>query len=176
MKTNRFTHLITAALSLAAFSTAGCAEKEQNAAAPAPPAKDVPTTTVTTTAPGPAAGVQVTDTAGPDAASARWADIKDCTYDMRAPFFSGLKQLEARVDGQVSELTARRAAMKSTADTKDWDFAMKEMENARSALMSMGEDLSKASPETWAQQKDKVGLAWVRTQEAYGKVKSSMTS
>jgi hypothetical protein len=95
---------------------------------------------------------------------------------MRAQFFAGLKRLEAIVDDQMSSLTARRAAMKSTANTKDWDFAMKEMGDARSYLKSMGEELSKASPETWAQEKDKVGQAWVRTQEAYDEVKSSTTS
>jgi len=52
---------------------------------------------------------------------------------------------------------------------------MKEMGDARSALKSMGEELSKATPETWDQEKDKVGQAWVRTQEAYDKVKSSTT-
>jgi len=40
----------------------------------------------------------------------------------------------------------------------------------------MEEELHEASPETWAQQKDKVGEAWMRAQEAYGKVKSSTTS
>ena len=66
--------------------------------------------------------------------------------------------------------------MKTTTDTKGWDFAMKEMEDARSALHSIGTELSQATPETWNQEKDKVGQAWVRTQEAYDKVKSSTTS
>jgi hypothetical protein len=39
----------------------------------------------------------------------------------------------------------------------------------------MGEELSKASPETWSQEKDKVGQAWVRTQAAFDNVKSSTT-
>ena len=50
------------------------------------------------------------------------------------------------------------------------------MGNARTYLKSMEEELHEASPETWAQQKDKVGEAWMRAQEAYGKVKSSTTS
>lgn len=175
MRTNRFTNLITVAFGLAAFSTAGCTEKEKIAEAPLPPAKEVAATTVTTAGPGPTTTVQVAATASPDAASAQWSDIKDYTYDMRAQFFAGLNRLEAKVDDQISELTAKRAAMKSTTDTKDWDFAMKEMGDARSALKSMGEELSKATPETWDQEKDKVGQAWVRTQEAYDKVKSSTT-
>jgi hypothetical protein len=176
MKTNRCTNLIiiTAAFGLAAFSTAGCAEKEKIAEAPLPPAKEVATTTAAV--PGPTTTVQVAAIASPDAASAQWTDIKDYTYDMRAQFFAGFKRLEAMVDGQISELTAKRATMKGTTDTKDWDFAMKEMEEARSYLKSMGEELSKATPETWAQEQDKVGQAWVRTQDAYGKVKSSTTS
>jgi len=176
MRTNRFINLVTAAFGLAAFSTASCAETPQAAEAPSPPAKDVTTTTAITTVPGPAATVPVAVAPSPDVASARWSDIENCTYDMRAQFFAGLKRLEAIVDDQMSSLTARRAAMKSTANTKDWDFAMKEMGDARSYLKSMGEELHKSSPETWDQQKDKVGQAWVRTQEAYDKVKSSTTS
>jgi hypothetical protein len=66
--------------------------------------------------------------------------------------------------------------MDGTTETKDWDFAMKAMETARTFLMSAGEDLGKATEETWAQRRDKVGRAWVRTQEAYAKVKASTTS
>jgi hypothetical protein len=36
--------------------------------------------------------------------------------------------------------------------------------------------MAKASRETWDQQKDKVGLAWVRTQDAFAKVKASTTN
>jgi hypothetical protein len=172
MNTNRFAKFVAVAFGLAAFSTVGSAETTQTAGASAPLARDLATTTV----PGPNATVPAAAAAGPDVAFARWIDIKECTYDMRAQFFAGLSRLESRVDGQVKELTARRAAMNSTANTQDWDFAMKEMENARVLLRSTGEDLSKASPETWGQQKDKVGEAWVRTQEAYARVKSSTTS
>ncbi len=66
--------------------------------------------------------------------------------------------------------------MSGTTRTQEWDFAMKEMENSRSYFKSVGEELSKATPETWDQRKDKVGRAWVRAQEAYGKVKDSTTS
>ena len=172
MKTNRFTSLVTVAFSLAAFSTAGCTEKK-TAETTLPSVKDVATTAA---APEPVAAVPVTATTSPDISSAQWTDIKDYTYDQRAQLFPGLKRLEARVDGQISELTARRAAMTSTANTKDWDFAMKEMSDARSYLKSTGEELSAATRETWDQQKDKVGLAWVRTQTAYANVKASTTS
>jgi hypothetical protein len=109
-------------------------------------------------------------------ASAKWDDVKDCTYDARAQFFVGLQRLESKVDDQINELTAKRATMNSATDSKAWDFAMKEMEDARSYLKSVGQELRKASAETWSQQKNTVGSAWARTQEAYDKVKSSTTS
>lgn len=115
-------------------------------------------------------------TSSPNVPSNLWTDIKDYTYDQRAKFFPGLELMQNKVDAQVAELTARRAAMNSTVNTKDWDFAMKEMVDARAYLKSTGEVLEKATPETWQQEKEKVGQAWVRTQEAYAKVKSSTTS
>lgn len=175
MKTNHFIRHITAVLGLAAFSTANCAETPQSAA-PSPPAADAATTTATAAGPGPTATVPVAAAPSPNVASARWSDIENCTYDMRAQFFAGLSSLQARVDREIATLTAKRAAMKSTANTQGWDFAMKEMEDARSNLKSMGEELRKASPETWAQEKDKVGQAWARTQKAFDNVKTSTTS
>jgi hypothetical protein len=89
---------------------------------------------------------------------------------------AGLSRLESEVDSQIAALTAKRATMNGTTDTKDWDFAMKEMVNAQAYLKSSGAELSKATPETWSQAKDKVAQAWVRTQEAYTKVKASTTN
>lgn len=169
MKTNRISNLVTVALSLAAFSTACCTEKKETEAT-LPPAKDSAATVAVPAAVTPVAA------ASPDVSAARWADIKEYTYDQRAQLFPGLKRLEARVDAQINELTAKRAAMTSTANTKEWDFAMKEMGESRSFLKSSAEELTKASPETWDQLKDKVGLAWVRTQDAYANVKSSTTN
>ena len=172
MKSSRVTFLFTTAFALAAFSSAGCAEKQNTAEAPA--AKAVAKTPAPEAAP--VAPVVAPAEATPAVITTQWQDIKDCTFDTRGQFFAGLKQLEARLDVQLAGLADRRAAMPSTANTKDWDFAMKEMGNARSYFTAMGEEASKATPETWAQQKDKVGLAWVRTQEAYGKVISSTTT
>jgi len=109
------------------------------------------------------------------AESARWTEIKDISYDARESFFTGFKRLEARLDRQISELAARRAAMKSIDNTKDWDFATKELGNARSYLKGTGEVLAKATADTWAQEKEKVGLAWVRAQAAVAKVRGSTT-
>ena len=112
----------------------------------------------------------------PDVANAQWTDIKDVNYDSRAKFFAGLIWLNTKVDLQVDELNAQRAAMTSAANPKDWDFAMKEMVNAQAYLVATGKEMNAATSETWDQQKEKVGLAWTRTQEAYAKVKSSVTN
>ena len=172
MKTKHLTCLVTAALGLVAVPAAVCAE---GATKPIlAPTKAVITMRVTT--PGFATVAFLPTATSYDVTSANWSDIKDNTYDTRAQFFIGFKRLEAKVDAQISELTAKRAAMTSSTDTKDWDFAMKEMGDARSYLHSTGEELAKASPQTWDQLKEKVGQAWVRTQNAYSKVKASTTS
>jgi hypothetical protein len=156
MKIRQFSFLAVAAFSLAAFPAVSRGERSPTADASTSPADKT--------------------AVAPNITSVRWADIKDCSYDARASFFAGLKQLEARVDAQYTELTARRAAMTSTTDTKNWDFAMKEMGDARSFLKSVGDELGNATVETWNQQRDAVGQAWVRTQAAYDKVKSSTTN
>jgi hypothetical protein len=144
--------LLAAVLSLAAFAAVRGAE-------PAPVAT-------------PSAPVA----AAPDAASARWTDIKDTTFELRARFFTGFERLEARLDGQISELKAKRATMKGTTGTKEWDFAMKEMDNAHAYLSATGKELAQAGPDSWDQVKDRVGQAWVRAQDAYKNVKSSTTN
>jgi hypothetical protein len=176
VKTNRLIHLAAAAFALATFSSAGCAEKQKTDETSVPPAQDGATIAAAAAQSGRTNAIEPAATASPDVASARWSEIKDCAYGTRTVFFAGLARLEARVDDQIRELIAKRATMDGKTSTQDWDFAMKEMENARTNLKSMGEELNKASPETWEQQKDKVGQAWARTQEAYGKVKSSTTS
>ncbi len=172
MKTNLLAPLV-AAFSLVAFSTAGCAEKAKPAETVLPPVKAV----APAAAPTSLAAAPVAAPANPDVPPANWMDLKDFTYEQRVSFLAGLKGLETRVDGQISELVAKRAAMAaSNISTKDWDFAMKEMGNARTNLRSTSDEMAKASRETWDQQKDKVGLAWVRTQDAYAKVKASTTT
>jgi len=166
MKTTRFA-LLLSACSLLSFSTAGCAEKAKVTETTLPVIKPVAVATDTPDAPAADA---------PAAASARWSELKGFTYDQRDLFLAGLKGLEARVDAQITELTAKRAAMDANnTSTQAWDFAMKEMGNARTSLISTSGDMAKATRETWDQQKDKVGLAWVQTQDAYAKVLSSTT-
>jgi hypothetical protein len=84
--------------------------------------------------------------------------------------------LESHVAEQVKELNAKRSGMKASTDTKGWDLAMKEMMEAQAYLAAMVIELGKSTREFWDQNKDKVGRAWDRTQDAYGKVKASTTS
>ena len=64
-----------------------------------------------------------------------------------------------------------------TTDTKDWDFAMKEVDDSRSYLTSSMRELAKATtPETWSAAKDKVGEAWKRAQAAVDKMNATVTS
>jgi len=153
MKTNRSTYLLTATLGLAVLATAGCTDK-------ATTATGVPGATV-------ASSTAISDT---------WAEVKDCTYDMRAQFVAGVARMETKVNDQVSVLTTKRAGMTNATDTKAWDFAMKEMSDAQSSLKSCGAELGQATSDNWNQAKDKVSQAWVRTQDAYTKVKASTTT
>lgn len=174
MKTNPLL-LVTAALSFTLVGTAGCAKKESiTVSSPAtlqPAAMPVPTAT-----PPAAQPAAATATDNSDVTVAQWSDIKDDTYDQRAHFFAGLKKLEAKVDLQIAELNAKRATLKGTTSTEDWDFAMKAMETARTYLASTGRELTEADPDLWSQKKEKVGQAWTKTQDAYSKVKASTTS
>lgn len=165
MKTTRFTQILATAISLTALAATVCAK----ATGPAGP------TTVPPLANASPKTMQVVTTPTPEVAPDRWSDLKDVIFDDREQFFVGLKSLENRVDDQLVELKAKRATMNSSVNTKDWDFAMKEMLEARAYLKSSGEESGKATPETWDQAKDKVGQAWVRTQNAYASVKASTT-
>jgi hypothetical protein len=111
-----------------------------------------------------------------DQAAAAWATIKDYTYDQRADFLSGAGRLLGMLSSEVAELNAKRASMPSTVETKDWDFAMKEMNDSQAYLKSMIDEAGRATPDTWNQEKDKVDEAWQRTQAAFDKVKITTTS
>jgi len=104
-----------------------------------------------------------------------WTDIKSDTYAERGHFARGAARLSARLDEQIAELKAKRAAM--TTDTKDWDFAMKEVEESRTALADRIDGLGAANtPETWVDARDKVGEAWHRSQQAVDKMNATRTS
>jgi hypothetical protein len=104
-----------------------------------------------------------------------WSDIKGDTYDQRDHFAAGANRLTAKLNEQIEELRAKRAAM--TTDTKEWDFAMKEVEECRMLLAGRIQDLAKATtPEAWSDVKDKIGEAWKRSQLAVDKMNSTRTS
>jgi hypothetical protein len=104
-----------------------------------------------------------------------WTEIKDDTYAQRDHFNQGMAKMSARLDEEISELRAKRAAM--TTDTKDWDFDMKAVDSARALLSARIEDVGKANtPEDWADAKDKLHDAWQRSQLAVDKMNTTVTS
>lgn len=184
--------LLGAALGTAvALSAAGCNPKKDPAvdavsstapaaittpANPTPPPASAGTTPVTAALAADLPLATAAALAAVDAIPVSWPDLETLTFDRRSEFMAGFRRMEATVDRQIAELDAKRAAMTDTIATRDWDFAMKEMNDSRSYLKSMGDEAAKATAEIWDQQKAKVGQAWVRTQAAYEKVKMTTTS
>jgi hypothetical protein len=119
--------------------------------------------------------VSVTSATPEPTTGIKWTDIKGDTYDQRGHFAWGAGQLAARLTDEIRQLNAKRAAM--TTDTKDWDFAMKDVLESRDQLMSRLTEVNKATtPETWADAKDKVGEAWQRSQLAVDNMHTTVTS
>jgi hypothetical protein len=114
--------------------------------------------------------------ATPEAApGAKWSDIKDDTYDQRAHFAAGVHRLTERINDEISQLNAKRAGM--TTDTKDWDFAMKDVMDSRDFFVSRAIEISKTTtPEAWSDAKDKVGEAWHRARLALDKMHTTVTT
>ena len=175
MKTHIFLTRIAAGVGMIVLLAPGCAPREkavQTQNAPTP-ARTVPTQPAVPVAK-PVKVMPVVVNSPSPPAPASWMAIKDLTYGQRADFLAGAAALENMVVGQISELNARRAVM--TADTKDWDFAMKELNDSRSYFKSMIDEAGRATPESWDQEKDKVGMALQRAQAAVEKVRMSTTS
>ena len=104
-----------------------------------------------------------------------WTDIKNDTYEQRAHCEKGVAHLSAKLDDQIRELRAKRADM--TKDTAEWDFTMKEVEDARTLLTGRITNLVKATtPEVWLDARDKVGEAWQSSQDAVDKMNRTRTS
>lgn len=104
-----------------------------------------------------------------------WAELKDDSYDQRGHFTSGVNKLSGRLDEQIRVLRAKRAGM--TTDLKDWDFAMKDVDDARSMLTSRMTELSQANtPEAWVAARDNIGDAWKRAEAAVDKMNTTITS
>jgi hypothetical protein len=165
--------LITALIS-SAFPCTGCSGSEKAADAKAaqdsPPAK-VPAIDPKAATP---ASVAVAEAPAPTAGEA-WDAIKDSIYDKRADFAAGLGVMSDRLDLAISRLNTKRATLPQTS-VKDWDFAMKEVTDAVADFKSKTNDLNKATPETWAETKDRIAQAWLRAKDAVDKVRTSTTS
>lgn len=158
----------------------GCRERtdtpQPRAAQPPPPENQPSPAQPVVPIARPAQSVPIAVQSVTDQASASWVAIKDFTFEQRADFIVGAGRLQAMLASQIAELNAKRASMPATVDTKDWDLAMKEMRDSQNYLKSMIDEAARATPETWAEEKDKVDQAWQRTQEAFDKVKTSTTS
>ncbi len=122
------------------------------------------------------ASAEVVAIAGSDGTTApTWVDIKNDAYEQRAHFAAGADRLSAWLDREIAMLKAKRAPM--TTDTKDWDLAIKEVDESRSSLTSRITDLKNATtPDAWIAAKDWVGEAWKRSQLAVDKMNSTVTS
>jgi hypothetical protein len=180
MNLSRSSTGLVAAFGLVSVFSCGCRNKTPDAPAPATqvqptPAQAVPAQPAVPIA-RPAQNVPIAVESVSDQAAASWVAIKDYTYDQRADFIAGAGRLKAMLASQIAELNAKRASMPSSVDTKDWDFAMKEMNDSQSYLNSMIEEAGRATPDTWAEEKGKVDQAWQRAQEAFDKVKVTTTS
>ncbi len=163
-------------MGLAVFSTAGCAEKSTPGDGSSAIKKEIAVSPMVETAVAPTPSSSNAPKAAVVAGNARWADLKNLPFESRDLLMAGIVGLEAHVAEQVKELNAKRTGMKASTDTKGWDLAMKEMMEAQAYLAAMVIELGKSTREFWDQNKDKVGRAWDRTQDAYGKVKASTTS
>ncbi len=111
----------------------------------------------------------------PAAAVDPWDTIKESTYPKRADLIAGAARLTETIDAEIEQLNAKRATLPETS-VKDWDFAMKELKEARVYLKFTISSLSDASSETWNEAKEKVAQAWQRAKDACAKVKASTTT
>jgi len=104
-----------------------------------------------------------------------WSEIKGDTYEQRDLFMAGVVRLSRRLDFQIRTLREKRAAMNS--DTKDWDFAMKDVDDSRTLLSGRINELKQAvTPETWTAARDNIGDAWTRAEVAIDKMHTTVTS
>jgi hypothetical protein len=119
--------------------------------------------------------IEAAATAAAVTASDSWDLVKDYTYDQRGAFAAGLGHMIERMDAAIVRLQARRTTLPQTS-VKDWDFAMKELDDARSDLRFQVNALDKATPDTWNDVKDTLAQAWQRTKDAFDKVRTSTTT
>lgn len=114
-------------------------------------------------------------TAAQPAVQESWDLIKDYTFDQRNEFIAALIRMSKAIDEQVLELSAKRP-LTPTVVADDWEFALKELDSARSDLKWKISELAKTRPDNWADARERVATAWQRTQEAFDSVKATSTS
>lgn len=104
-----------------------------------------------------------------------WQNIQYFTYEKRQDFTAVFSRMVSKLDVDIRALNEKRATMKN--DTRDWDFAMKELNNARADVQSKLTDLSKVTTaEAWVEARDRLGVAWDRAGAAVQTVRTSTTS
>jgi hypothetical protein len=109
--------------------------------------------------------------ATPDA----WQNIQYYNYEKRQDFTAVFARMVAKLDEEIRALNEKRATMKN--DTREWDFAMKELNSARADIQSKLSDLSRVNTaDGWPEARDKLGIAWERAQTAAKSVRNSTTS
>ena len=176
MNTKHCARSLFVALGVTVIFCMGYAAGEKQVGPIVAPTHAVVTMSVSAPAPSPGSGFGFMVMPPPDVDSVRWNEIKDQAYSSRAQFIAALKQMEQRVGDQLGELKMKRAALKGSSGDQNSELAIKELGYARSYLKYMVEEMNKATPDNWNQQKAKIGQAWVRTQEFYTMGKSGLTS
>ena len=163
---------LTAVIGLVIFSLTGCSGRAEDKVSPPTP----PVVVTPPAAPAPPANKgEVAEEDASTTATATWAAIKDYPFARRADVIAGLTYMTKKLDAGMLVLSAKRAGMTDAA-AKDWDFNLKELNDARAYLQSMGTGLEKAGDDTWNDAKDKIDQAWQRVRNAYAKVRQSTTS
>lgn len=113
--------------------------------------------------------------ASDDSGGATWKSIENDTYQQKDHFAAGAQRLLARLDAEIQELRAKRATM--STDTKDWDLAMKAVDEARSLFTSRLTELGqKTTPDAWLAARDNVGQAWLQSQQLVDKMNGTVTN
>ena len=97
-------------------------------------------------------------------------ELGDYRHAQRAHFSAVLSRLSEKLAEDARRMDAGRSRAPGRAAT-DWDLAMKELADARSALEGKIADMYGLPANRWQTTKHDLGLAWWRTQVAHEKLK-----
>ncbi len=176
MKINRLNQLFCAtALGSVIFLAVGCSDKKPktDVSASVDQPAGAPSALPTVSNPGPA-GLAPNAVAPmavaadrPGIASDGWAEIKDDTFAQRTHFSAGLQMMESDMDGRIASMNTKMGGGSMMSAT------MSEVAGARTNLQFTSDKMDRATADTWANDKNRVGQAWVRMQAACTKAQSS---